>query len=89
MGKKSGNFWADSIGHGLAYLQDGVDDVCKWGFAKMRSIGYSKMPKQKREENRCVYGAKKLGRGTLGFLGNIGDAFYRKYTELKKEEKKD
>ena len=55
----------------------------------MRSIGYSKMPKQKREENRCVYGAKKLGRGTLGFLGNIGDAFYRKYTELKKEEKKD
>ena len=87
MGKKSGNFWANSVGHGLAHIQDGIDDVCGWGVKKMRSAGNEKMPKKQKNENKYLYGAKKVGMGTLGFLGNVGDAFYDKYADLKKEEK--
>ncbi|KKW40636.1 hypothetical protein A2454_03955 [Candidatus Peribacteria bacterium RIFOXYC2_FULL_55_14] len=88
MAKRSGNFWAESLGHSLACLQDGIDDVCRWGFKKMRSASEKKLPKQHKEANKYVYGLKKLGKGALGFLGNAGDAFYDKYAELKKEEEK-
>lgn len=86
--KKQGNFWADSIGHCLAHLQNGVDDVCEWGFEKMRATGEVPTPKMTKNENRYLYGAKKLGKGTLSFLGNIGDSFYDKYGELKKKDSK-
>jgi len=88
MAKKSGNFWASTVGHSLAHLQDGIDDVCKWGFKKMRCAGEKEMPKKKNNENKYVYGAKKLGKGAIGFLGNIGDSFYDKYSELKGDQKK-
>ena len=89
MGKKPGNFWADSIGHGLAHVQDAIDDVSKWGFQKMRSAGENKTPKKQKNENKYIYGAKKLGKTSLGFLGNIGDAFYDKYSDLKKDDKEE
>lgn len=84
MAKKSGNFWANSIGHALAHLQDGIDDVCEWGFAKMRSVGSSRMPRKRKDENTYLYSAKRISRGVLGFLGNVGDAFHDKYAELKR-----
>lgn len=87
MKKDRENFWARSIGHCLAHLQNGVDDICEWGFKTMRSTGEAPDPKMRKGENKYLYGARRAGKGALSFLGNVGDSFYDKYGELKKDDR--
>tara|TARA_Y100000310_G_scaffold319297_1_gene374422 strand:- start:299 stop:562 length:264 start_codon:yes stop_codon:yes gene_type:complete len=86
MPKGSHHDWSKDVGHGLAHLQDGIDKTLGWTFEKIRSVGDSKMPRKKKNDNKYVYDAKKTGKKMLSFLGGVGDAFYDKYGELKKDE---
>ena len=85
MAKKTRNFWAESLGNGLAHVQNTVDKTCEWAFEKIRETGNEELPKLKKRDNKYVYGAKKAGKKLLSFLGGVGDSFYDKYTELKQE----
>jgi len=88
MKRDKGNFWANCIGHCLAHLQNGVDDICEWGFEKMRSVGDMPAPTGKKHENKYVHNVKKLTKGVLFFIGTVGNSFYDKYEELKSEDSK-
>ena len=83
MSKKAQN-WARLLGHGLAHVQDGVDFAIDIGFKAMKKAANEKSSKKKKDENKYLYAGKKAGKELLGFLGEAGDAFYKKYGELKK-----
>jgi hypothetical protein len=59
--------------------QHAFDSVVVWGFRKMRSSGEV----QTRKSHRLM----RIARGTLGILGRTGDAYYRKYEELKRAKR--
>jgi len=88
MPKKKGSFWARSAGNGLAHLQDTVDHICEWGFARMKIVGDTPAKKKLKNENKYIYKAKKAGRGVLSFFGTVGDSYYSKYEDLKREKEK-
>ena len=78
---------AQLIGHVLAHVQDSIDVVADAGFRMIRTIGSAPEKKQEKEAGKpYVQKAKRLGKGALRFLGTVGDAYYRKYEELKKKE---
>lgn len=85
MEKKQGNFWAECLGHGLAHVQNTFDCTLEWGFKRLRRFGETEPPKKK--GNPYLQGAKKITKGALFFLGDIGDSFYTKYAELKRRGK--
>jgi hypothetical protein len=76
--------WARLVGHGLAYVQDGIDDVLTWGFKRIRKVADEPAPPPPKDSNPYLQTAARAGRGLLRFLGEAGDAYYRKYGELKR-----
>ena len=72
------------IGRFFAYVQDGVDMLATYGFQKMKQVGNTRSTKK--SQNTYLENAKNIGKKTLSFFGEIGDAYYKKYEELKHEE---
>lgn len=66
------------IGKGFAHVQHGLDKVIAWGFSQMRSTGEQKPKANAGRASRFV-------RGALKTFGKMGDAYYRKYDDLKKK----
>ena len=77
--------WANIVGKSFAYLQDATDRIIDWGFEKMKQTGEEPEQKETEPKNPYVRGVKKFGKGILFFLGKTGDAYYRKYEELKRK----
>lgn len=71
------------IGKGYAHVQHGMDRVAEWGFARLKEQGNVQPSKAKTVTEK----ATSVGRGVLGFLGTLGDAYYRTYEELKSDRK--
>lgn len=71
---------AKMLGKGLAILQHSFDKLFAWGFSEMKAHS-TKTTKQK--EGRVMKALRGLG----GFLGIMGEEYYKKYEELKKKEK--
>lgn len=78
----SGKAWARTLGSGLAHIQHGLDKGAEWGFEKLKQAGSA--PKKDKTKNKYLKQAKKVGKGTLGFLGQMGENYYKRYEELKK-----
>lgn len=72
---------ADGLGSAFAYLQHGMDRVIGWGFARMRDV---KIDQQQREKRGVLGRLLRMGKGSVKFLGDAGDAYYRKYEDLKR-----
>ncbi len=87
MTKKEDLTWAMLIGNGLAYLQNAADNVAEWGFSRMKKVSEEK-PEVDPAVSPVIGKVKAAGKKTVGFLGNLGDAYYRHYEELKKGAKK-
>ena len=71
------------IGKGYAHVQHGIDRVVEWGFMRMKEQGDT----QPKEAKTVTEKAASVGRGVLGFLGTLGDTYYRTYEDLKKRGK--
>ena len=67
--------WAKTLGSGCAHVQHGVDKAAEWGFAKLKDI----------EGKGKGRGKENIGRSVLGFFGQMGENYYKKYEELKKK----
>ncbi|TSC57643.1 MAG: hypothetical protein Greene041662_911 [Candidatus Peregrinibacteria bacterium Greene0416_62] len=85
--KKSGSF-AGMIGSGFAHLQHAIDEIADAGFRTLKKVGtepkeFPKTPKG----GSWMQKAKAMGKGTLRFLGEAGESYYRKYDELKVKKK--
>lgn len=80
---------AGSIGKGLAIIQDGIDKLAAWAFAKMKDAEKIDTPKssKKIEKNEYWEKLKVAGKKTFGFIGRVGESFYENYEELKKKRK--
>ena len=86
MAKKSSSL-AKTIGQGLALLQDGVDYAVESGCKALKKMS-EKKAKPKKDENKYLRTAKKFGKGTMNFLGIVGDEYYKKYEKIKAEKAK-
>lgn len=86
--KKKELTWAELIGNGMAYLQNAADNVAEWGFSRMKKVSEEE-PKIDPASSRVIGRVKAAGKKTVGFLGNLGDAYYKHYEELKKGAKKE
>lgn len=75
--KKSTNI-AQKLGYGLAILQHNFDKFFAWGFEEMKKTS----EKKTKNSSKFTGVLKKIG----GFLGVMGEEYYRKYEELKKKE---
>ena len=73
---------AEIIGKGLAVLQHNFDKLFEWGFKEIKKQS-NKKPESKTESG-FIKGLKKVG----GYLGVMGEQYYKKYEDLKKKEKK-
>lgn len=71
------------IGKGYAHVQHAMDRVVEWGFMRMKEQGGAHGEQAKTVTEK----ATSVGRGVLGFLGTLGDAYYRTYEELKSDRK--
>lgn len=71
-----------NIGHIFAYLQSTIDSVVGKWFEKIEA--YSESKQTEPTENRSL--PKKVVFWVLGFIGNTGKAYYKKYTELSKKK---
>ena len=83
MAKKDAS-WARVLGLGLAHLQHATDKALSWGFRQLRSAGKKA---EKKEMNKYLRAAKRLGKGVLSFLGSAGETYYEKYEDLKRKSK--
>lgn len=84
--EKKDNGVASSIGRGLAHVQSTVDDVLSWGFRglkKAASKGKTPIKDDGTIKSKLKRGLKKCA----GFLGEVGDSFYKKYEDIKAEKK--
>jgi hypothetical protein len=80
MSKKKFNS-AKIIGDGLAIFQHSFDKLVEFGFKEIRKQSVKK-PKSK-DQSKIVKCLKKIG----GFFGIMGEEYYRKYEDLKKNDK--
>ena len=71
------------IGKGYAHVQHGMDRVVEWGFARLKEQGDTQSDEAKTVSEK----AASVGRGVLGFLGTLGDTYYKTYGDLKKKGK--
>jgi hypothetical protein len=78
--------WARLLGDGLARVQHGVDGLVRWGFRRLESVDRDHHVIEVDESHPYVTKAKKVAKGTLGFLGEAGIAYYKAYEKLKKEK---
>jgi hypothetical protein len=66
---------AETIGRGLAFIQDAVDRTVAWGFGKLKNVNKD----AEKEENKIIKVARQAG----GFIGETGSEFYKEYERLK------
>lgn len=69
------------IGETLAHIQDFFDSLIHFGVKRAKEV--KKEIDESRNGNSSVFG--KL----LGFISEMGDSFYNKYTEIKSEKERD
>lgn len=74
---------ASTVGKGFAHVQHLTDKVIGWGLKKMKETGESEPIG---DNTKAAGKAEKAVRGTLKFFGTLGDAYYTKYEELKKDD---
>lgn len=74
---------AEIAGEGFALLQHGIDKAVAWGFKKMKEVDTEESPEI---TNPYLRTAADAGRKTLGFLGRAGQAYYKRYEELKTKQ---
>ncbi len=67
------------LGHGLAHVQNIVDNTLDWGFKKLQNAGDKK---PKKNEHTIIRHSKTAAK----FLGEMGTAYFEKYKELKTEK---
>ncbi len=83
---------ANFLGTGLAHLQHVTDRAVEWGFARMKELNDQPAPakpkaKKKGAANVADHAAR-FGRQVIGFIGEAGDTYYKKYEDLKRGGKK-
>lgn len=78
---------ADFLGSGYAHLQHGIDRLIGWGFSKMKESG-TEEEKVHSFESPYLNAAARAGKGALRFVGNMGEAYFHTYEELKKKNTK-
>lgn len=66
---------AETLGKSYAYVQHGIDRIIGWGFERMRDADQP----TKEPSGKIVGTGKKM----ISFIGRAGDAYYKKYDELK------
>jgi len=76
---------ARTVGGGFARIQHGLDKLFEFGFEKMQKTGNTTKP-PKKNENKYMAGAKRAGKETVSFLGALGEGFYKRYEQLKRED---
>lgn len=75
---------AESIGTLLAIVQSGFDDLFQFAFKKLKTLDEKKAPEDPENlKEQAMYAARK----SAGFLGNLGDSYYKKYEELKAKKR--
>ncbi|MFC1615703.1 hypothetical protein ACFL21_01055 [Patescibacteria group bacterium] len=87
MAKKK-NGVATSVGKGLAHVQSVFDDVLSWSFRGLKKVA-QKGKDPVKDDGTIKAKLKKGFKKSAGFLGEIGDSFYRKYEDIKADKKKD
>lgn len=85
MPKKDDPTLASLVGKSAAIVQHGLDKVIEWGFAKIKETSDTSEKRISKIKNKHLSRAAKIGRVSLRFLGEAGQAFYRTYDELKRE----
>ncbi len=70
---------AKIIGSGLAILQHNFDKLFEWGFKEMKD---KSAKKNRKKECKVMKALRKVG----GFLGIMGEEYYKKYEDLKKKD---
>ena len=81
----SSKAWAKTLGSSFAHIQHGLDKTAEWGFAKMKEAG-SKPKKNDTTKNVYLRSAKNASKGTLQFLGQLGENYYKQYEKLKNKK---
>ena len=76
------------IGSTLAVFQGLCDDLMQFGFKKLKQAG-KKKPGPKKDVKTVIGKSKKYARLSAGFLGEIGDSFYKTYEEIKARKKQE
>ncbi len=79
---------ASVLGHGFAYMQHGIDRAVEWtlkGVKQATREDPAETPKKEKQRHTYINAARKVGRRSIFFLGDLGDAFYTKYEELKRK----
>ncbi len=80
------------IGKNAAIIQHMIDSLVAWGVRKLKEADTEeKIIDEKEPEGTAALAkkAERLGRAALGFIGTVGDTYYRTYDHLKaKSEKK-
>ena len=85
MRKKKKSGIAVKTGIVLAHVQSFADEVLERAFGVMKKAGKKEKKKQDTDtvKGKIIYGVSE----TLGFLGEVGESFYKKYEEIKAEKK--
>jgi hypothetical protein len=68
------------LGKGWAHVQHGMDKAIGWGIKRMREAGEA-------EAKPAEGKVGKVGRGVLKFFGQLGDAYYETYEDLKRKKR--
>lgn len=69
------------IGETLAHIQDFFDSLIHFGVKRAKEV--------KKEIDQSSNGNSSIFGKLLGFFSEMGDSFYRKYTEIKSEKDSD
>ncbi len=85
--KSSLSSWAKVAGRTSAHLQDMFDRAADWGFRKMKEASKVK-EKAEKKGGRAAKTAKSVARGTMRFVGTMGEEFYGTYNDLKRKRGK-
>lgn len=80
--KKKTSSLAAFLGTSYAHVQHGIDLVIGWGFRKMKEQG---IDSGHNKAKKPVSKVESTVRSALHFLGSAGDAYMKKYEELKKK----
>jgi len=66
-------------------LQHSVDYAVESGCKALKDVS-KKKSKPAKNENKYLSKAKKFGKDSIGFLGSIGDEYYKKYEKIKADK---
>ncbi len=80
----SAKAWAKTLGTGLAHVQNAIDRLAEYSFAKLKEAG-SNPKKSPPPKNPYVRGATKALGTASRFVGYLGDSYFREYEKLKRK----